>query len=268
MDGRFSIRVNGQLLDLSKPQVMGILNCTPDSFFEGSRCESEKAMAVRARQIIEEGATIIDVGACSTRPGGIAVSEKEEMERLRRCLEIVRHEHPEAIISIDTFRPSVARMCVEEYGANMINDVGEGEEPGMFETMASLHVPYILMSAQPTLRASLLMFARKTQMLFEMGVNDVILDPGFGFGKTLDENYAIMGELEKFQEMGLPLLVGISRKSMIYRLLDTTAEEALGGTTALHAIALLKGANILRVHDVREAVETCRIIGKLQGLNN
>lgn len=264
MNKGYTIRIKGQLVSLDKPLVMGILNCTPDSFFTGSRMQSEREIAARANEIIAQGGDMIDVGACSTRPGGAVVSEAEERDRLRHCLAIVRREHPDAIVSVDTFRPSVARMCVEEFGADMINDVAEGEEPGMFETVAALRVPYVLMSVQPTLRESILMFARKTQMLFQMGVSDVILDPGFGFGKTLDDNYAIFSQLEKFHELALPLLVGISRKSMIYRLLDITPEQALNGTTALHAAALLKGADILRVHDVREAVETCRIMQKIR----
>ena len=260
MEKKYSIRIGDTLLDLSEPQVMGILNCTPDSFFSESRMQRENEIAHRAQEIIEQGGTIIDIGACSTRPGGEVVSEDEEIKRLRFGLAIVRREHPNAIVSVDTFRPSVARMCVEEFGVNMITDVAEGEEPGMFETIANLRVPYILMSVQSNLHDSMRMFARKTQTLFDLGVSDVILDPGFGFGKTLEENYVLLNELEKLHELSLPLLVGISRKSMIYRLMGTTPEEALNGTTVLNTIALLKGAHILRVHDVKEAVETCKLV--------
>ena len=189
-------------------------------------------------------------------------SEAEEMDRLRTALEIIRREQPQAVISVDTFRPDVARMAVEEFGADIINDVSGGT-PEMFRMVTRLRVPYILMSIQPTMREMLLSFAEKTQQLRDMGANDIILDPGFGFGKTLEQNYEIMNELEKLQMMELPVLVGISRKSMIYRFFDYTPNEALNGTTALNTIALMKGASILRVHDVKEAVECVRIVRQL-----
>jgi dihydropteroate synthase len=212
--------------------------------------------------MLSDGAAIIDVGGCSTRPGGEVASEDEEMKRLRMALGIIRREQPQAVVSVDTFRPDVARMAVEEFGADIINDVSGGT-PEMFRMVTRLRVPYILMSLQPTMREMLLSFAEKVQQLRDMGANDIILDPGFGFGKTLEQNYEIMNELEKLLVMELPLLVGISRKSMIYRLFDCTPQQALNGTTALDIIALMKGASILRVHDVKEAMECVRIVQQL-----
>ena len=241
---------------------MGILNATPDSFYADSRQQTEEDIAVCSMKILAEGAAIIDVGGCSTRPGGEVVTEAEEMKRLRTALAVVRREQPKAVVSVDTFRPDVARMAVEEFGADIINDVSGGT-PEMFRMVTRLRVPYILMSLQPTMRDMLLSFAEKVQQLRDMGANDIILDPGFGFGKTLEQNYEIMNELEKLQVMELPLLVGISRKSMIYRLFDCTPQEALNGTTALNTIALMKGASILRVHDVKEAVECVSILHQL-----
>ena len=258
----YTLNVHGQLLDLSRPLVMGILNATPDSFYADSRQQTEEDIAVCSRKILAEGAAIIDVGGCSTRPGGEVASEAEEMKRLRTALAVVRREHPKAVISVDTFRPDVARMAVEEFGADIINDVNGGE-PEMFRMVTRLRVPYILMSLQPTMRDMLLSFAEKVQQLRDMGANDLILDPGFGFGKTLEQNYEIMNELEKLQVMELPLLVGISRKSMIYRSFGCTPQEALNGTTALNTIALMKGASILRVHDVKEAMECVKIVQQL-----
>ena len=269
-----TINVRGRLVALDKPQVMGILNATPDSFYEGSRKQTERDIAERALQIVDEGGTMIDVGAFSTRPGANEVSEEEELNRLRFALGIVRRELPDAIVSVDTYRPQVARQCVEEWGADMINDVSEGgltgivntplkEQYDMFQTIASLRVPYILMSVRPTLREMLLAFAEEIQRLHELGVCDVIIDPGFGFGKTLEQNYQLMKELDKLLVLDLPMLVGVSRKSMIYKLLDGTPSTALNGTTVLHTVALQKGASILRVHDVREAVETIKIVSLL-----
>ena len=258
-DMEYTINVQGRLMDLSQPQVMGILNVTPDSFYAGSRAQTEREIAERANRIVADGGTIIDVGACSTRPGAAVVSEQEEMARLRFGLDVVRRELPFSVVSVDTFRPDVARMAVEEFGACIINDVSEGSM-SMFRLVSRLRVPYILMSQQPTLRAMLLSFASKVQQLRDLGAIDIILDPGFGFGKTLEQNYRLLNELEKLQVMELPLLVGVSRKSMIYSLLGSTASESLNGTTVLHTIALMKGANILRVHDVREAVECLKIV--------
>ena len=258
----YTININGRLMDLSEPQVMGILNVTPDSFYAASRKQTEQEIAECASRIVAEGGTIIDVGACSTRPGFQEISEAEEMERLRFGLGIVRRELPDGVISVDTFRPDVARMAVEEFGVGIINDVSEGNSR-MFRMISRLRVPYILMSQQPTIREMLLSFAEKVQQLRDLGAKDIILDPGFGFGKTLEQNYQIMGELDKLQVMGLPLLVGVSRKSMIYKLLGFTPEESLNGTTALNTIALMKGASILRVHDVKEAVECCKIVEQI-----
>jgi len=262
-DMDYTINVQGRLMELSEPQVMGILNLTPDSFYAGSRMQSEQEVAERANQIVSEGAKIIDVGACSTRPGAEVVSEKEEMERLRFGLDIVRRELPYSVVSVDTFRPDVARMAVEEFGVDIINDVSEGSS-AMFRMVARLRVPYILMSVQPTLREMLLSFSERVQQLRDFGAKDIILDPGFGFGKTLEQNYLLLNQLEKLHVMELPLLVGISRKSMIYKLFGFTANEALNGTTVLNTIALMKGAAILRVHDVREAIECCQLVNQLQ----
>ena len=274
----YTINVHGRLMDLSEPQVMGILNVTPDSFYAGSRKQTEQEIAERCNKIVAEGGSIIDVGAFSTRPGASEVSEAEEMERLRFGLDIVRRELPYSVVSVDTYRPDVARMAVEEFGADIINDVSEGgrtgianiplehsEEayPAIFRMVAQLRVPYILMSVQPTLREMLLAFSKEVQQLRDLGAKDVILDPGFGFGKSLEQNYQILAELEKLRVMELPLLVGISRKSMVSKLLGHTANESLNGTTVLNTIALMKGASILRVHDVREAVECCKIMKSL-----
>ena len=258
----YTINVHGRLMELSEPQVMGILNVTPDSFFAGSRKQTEHEIAERANQIVEQGATMIDVGGYSTRPGASVVTESEEMDRLRFALDIVRRELPFSVVSVDTFRPEVARMAVEEFGADIINDVSEGSIE-MFRIVSRLRVPYILMSVKPTLREILLGFAKEVQQLRDQGAKDIILDPGFGFGKTLEQNYEVMDELEKLQVMELPILVGISRKSMIYKLLKLTANDALNGTTALNTIALMKGASILRVHDVKEAVECVKIVNTL-----
>lgn len=259
----YTINIHGRLLDLATPQVMGILNVTPDSFYAASRKQTEAEIAQRANQIMAESGTIIDIGACSTRPGSQPVSEAEEMERLRFGLEVVRRELPDGVVSVDTFRPDVARMAVEEFGAGLVNDVSEGSDK-MFRMVSRLRVPYILMSVQPTVRGMLLSFAEKVQQLRDWGAADIILDPGFGFGKTMEENYQVMNELEKLQVMNLPLLVGISRKSMVYRLFGCTPDESLNGTTVLNTIALMKGASILRVHDVKAAVECCKIVGKME----
>ena len=268
------INVNGTLLDLSTPCVMGILNVTPDSFYAGSRMQTEEEIARRVEQIVTEGAGIIDIGAYSSRPNADNVSAREEMERLRTGLSVLRRVKPDAVVSVDTFRADVARMCVEEYGVAIINDIAAGEMDGeMFRTVAELNVPYIMMHMQGTpqnmqqhphydnlLKEVFQYFARKVQQLRDLGVKDIILDPGFGFGKTLEHNYELLNHLEEFRIFELPLLVGVSRKSMIYRLLGTTPQESLNGTTVIDTICLLKGADILRVHDVKEAVETVRIV--------
>lgn len=276
---KYTINVRGQLVDLSSPMVMGILNATPDSFYSGSRKQTETEIADRANQIIAEGGKIIDVGAFSTRPGAEVVSVEEETQRLKRALAIVRREQPDTIVSVDTYRPLVARQCVEEFGADIINDVSEGgltgivgqeihEEGDMFETVADLRVPYILMSVQPTLKKMMINFAAEVQRLRDLGAKDIILDPGYGFGKTLNQNYEILNEAERLQELELPILVGISRKSMIYRLIGGDPTTSLNGTTVLNTISLMKGASILRVHDVKEAVEVCQMACKLQTPNS
>ena len=271
---QYTINVRGRLVDLSRPVVMGILNATPDSFYAGSRKQTEAEIASRADEIIAQGGRIIDVGAFSTRPGAAEVSAEEETTRLRRALAIVRREHPDAIVSVDTYRPLVARRCIEEFGADIINDVSEGgitgivdtpihEEGDMFQTVAALGVPYILMSVQPTLPLMMQRFAAEVQRLRDLGAKDIILDPGYGFGKTLEQNYAIMNQAERLLELQLPVLVGISRKSMIFRLLGGDPTTSLNGTTVLNTISLMKGASILRVHDVKEAVEAVRIVQQL-----
>lgn len=272
---QYTINVRGRLLDLSQPLVMGILNATPDSFYSGSRKQTEAEIADRANQIIAEGGRIIDVGAFSTRPGGAdEVSLEEETERLKHAMQIVRREQPDAIVSVDTYRPLVARRCVEEFGADIINDVSEGgitgivgkeihEEGDMFQTVAQLGVPYILMSVQPTLEKMMQNFAAEVQRLRDLGAKDIILDPGYGFGKTLAQNYEIMNRAERLLELDLPVLVGVSRKSMIYKLIGCDPTTALNGTTVLHTMSLQKGASILRVHDVKEAFEAIRIVQQL-----
>jgi dihydropteroate synthase len=270
----YTMNVGGRLVSLSEPQVMGILNVTPDSFYSGSRKQTEQEIADRANQIVAEGGTIIDVGAFSTRPGAQEVSEEEEARRLHAALSIVRREQPQAVVSVDTYRPMVARRCIEDWGADIINDVSEGgitgivntpihESGSMFETVARLKVPYILMSVKSNLHDMMIAFAQEVQQLRDLGAKDIILDPGFGFGKTLEENYRLMNEMEKLNELELPLLVGISRKSMIFKLVGGTPTTALNGTTVLNTLSLQKGAKILRVHDVKEAVETVAIVKAL-----
>ncbi|MBC8592294.1 dihydropteroate synthase [Oscillospiraceae bacterium N12] len=275
------LNVNGHLLDLSVPQVMGILNVTPDSFYAGSRMQTEEDIANRAAQILEEGASIIDIGAYSSRPDAENISPKEEIRRLKTGLDILNRDYPDAVISVDTFRAEVAEWCVKEHGVAIINDIAAGEmDPGMFETVARLGVPYIMMHMQGTpqtmhknphydnlLKEIFIYFARKIQQLRDLGVKDIIIDPGFGFGKTLGHNYELMAHLEEFSVFGLPLLVGVSRKSMIYRLLGGTPVESLNGTAVLDTIALMKGADILRVHDVREAVEAVKIVKRVTDCN-
>ena len=272
------INVNGKLMDLSQPQVMGILNVTPDSFYAGSRGVAERDIIDRLRQMTDEGASIIDIGAYSSRPDADDVSTEEEMARLRHALNLVRQHQPDAVVSVDTFRADVARMCVEEYGVAMVNDISAGEmDDEMFPTIARLGVPYIAMHMKGTpqtmqinpqyehfLKEIFYFFSEKVQKLRDLGVKDIIIDPGFGFGKTMEHNYQLMNHLEEFKLFGLPLLIGISRKSMIYKLLGTTPEEALNGTTVLNTIALQKGTHILRVHDVKAAVEAVKIVEKMK----
>ena len=268
-----SLNVNGRLLDLSIPQVMGILNVTPDSFYAGSRSRTEADIAARARQILDEGASMIDIGAYSSRSNAEHISPEEEMRRLRTGLEILNRNHPGAIISVDTFRAGVAEECVKEYGVAIINDISAGEmDEQMFPTVARLNVPYIMMHMQGTpqnmqkephyenlLKEVFIYFARKVQQLRDLGVKDIILDPGFGFAKTTEQNYELLAGLHRLCALGYPVLAGLSRKSMIYRVLGVTPAQSLAGTVALGWECLRQGAAILRVHDVREAVDTVRI---------
>ena len=261
----YTINVRGRLIDLGEPLVMGIMNVTPDSFYANSRVQTAEAIRQRAHQIVAQGAKIIDIGACSTRPGGVVVSAEEEMRRLAFALPIVKEAEPDAILSIDTFHADIARRTIEEFGADIINDVEEGKDPEMFRTVAELGAPYILMSTAANLHDMLIDFSREVQELRDLGQKDIILDPGFGFGKDpVAGNYELLSVMERLQVMELPILVGISRKRMIHQLLGITAAESLNGTTILNTIALLKGANILRVHDVREAVEAVKIVGAMR----
>lgn len=270
-----TLNLRGRLLELREPLIMGILNVTPDSFFSESRTPDEEHIAQRVKQMMNDGADMIDIGGYSSRPGANDVSTEEEMNRLRRGLRIIRKLYPDVPVSVDTFRADVARMCIEEEGADIINDISGGMmDRQMFRTVAQLHVPYIMMHMQGTpdsmqlaphydnLRQEVMLyFAERIDRLCQMGAKDIIVDPGFGFGKTMEHNYELMAHLEDFHVFGLPLLVGISRKSMIYKLLGGTPQTSLNGTTVLNTIALTKGAHILRVHDVKEAVETKRIVG-------
>lgn len=270
-----TLNLRGRLLELREPLIMGILNVTPDSFFSESRTPDEEHIAQRVKQMMNDGADMIDIGGYSSRPGADDVSTEEEMNRLRRGLHIIRKLYPDVPVSVDTFRADVARMCIEEEGADIINDISGGMmDRQMFRTVAQLHVPYIMMHMQGTpdsmqlaphydnLRQEVMLyFAERIDRLCQMGAKDIIVDPGFGFGKTMEHNYELMAHLEDFHVFGLPLLVGISRKSMIYKLLGGTPQTSLNGTTVLNTIALTKGAHILRVHDVKEAAETKRIVG-------
>jgi len=260
------LNIKGRLVSLEKPLVMGILNVTPDSFFAGSRQTNEAAIIGRIETIIAEGGDIIDVGAYSTRPNATIVPPDDEWRRLETALDILLKKYPEIPVSVDTFRAEIVRRSVEDYGVSMINDISGGTmDSHMFETVATLNVPYILTNytcRQPD--DAVLFFAERLQALRGLGVNDVILDPGFGFNKTLEQNYELMRHLDRFSIFfDCPLLVGISRKSMIYNLLNCTAEESLTGTTALNTYALHNGADILRVHDVKAAVEIIKIFNKI-----
>lgn len=268
-----TLNLRGKLYPLDEPQIMGILNVTPDSFFAESRTSDDEQIATRVKQMMDEGADMIDIGGYSSRPGADDVSPQEEMERLRRGLRIVRKLYPDVPISVDTFRADVARMCIEEEGADLINDIAAGMmDRQMFKTVARLGVPYIMMHMQGTpetmqldphynnlRREVMLYFAERIDRLCQMGAKDIIIDPGFGFGKTVEHNYELMNHLEDFSVFNLPILVGISRKSMIYKLIGGTPQTSLNGTTVLNTIALTKGAHILRVHDVKQAVEAKRI---------
>ncbi len=275
----YSLNLHGRLVEITRPWIMGILNVTPDSFYDGSRCPDAERIAARVQQITDEGADVIDIGAYSTRPGADNVSATEELARLERGMEAVRRVAPDAIVSVDTFRADVARSCVEQLGVDIINDVAGGTlDDRMFATVAQLGVPYIVMHMRGTpatmqqltdydnVTADVLKYlARKVDELHQMGVNDVIADPGFGFSKTVEQNYELMRGLEVFHELHVPLLVGVSRKSMVFRLLGCTPAEALNGTTVLNTLAIERCAHILRVHDVRQAVETRAIVEATRG---
>lgn len=272
----YTMNLRGKLVDLQRPWVMGILNVTPDSFYADSRtpmAEPER-IAQRVRQMLAEGADVIDVGAYSSRSGADDISPMEEMRRLEVALTAVREVFPEVYVSVDTFRSEVAHQCVEHFGVDMINDISGGVlDRAMPKVVARLGVPYIIMHMkgnpetmqtspeyQDVLAEVLEFLARQQQRFFDAGGKDVIIDPGFGFGKTLLHNYRLMDRLQDFHELHAPLLVGVSRKSMIYKLLETTPQEALNGTTVLHTIAMMKGAHILRVHDVQAAVEARTLV--------
>lgn len=273
-----TLNLRGKLYSLCEPKIMGILNVTPDSFYAESRTSDEEHIAARVQQLMDDGADMIDIGGYSSRSGADDVSPEEEMNRLRRGLRVVRRLYPEVPISVDTFRADVARMCVEEEDADIINDISGGMmDRQMFRTVARLGVPYILMHMQGTpdtmqqaphydnlRREVMLYFAERIDRLCQMGAKDIIVDPGFGFGKTLEHNYELFHHLDDFNLFNLPLLVGISRKSMIHKLLGGTPQTSLNGTTVLNTIALMKGAHILRVHDVKEAVEAKRIVMKMK----
>lgn len=273
-----TLNIRGTLTSLETPLVMGILNITPDSFYADSRKQTEAAIEERIQTILSEGGQIIDIGGYSSRPDAVEVTPEEEMSRLAFALKILNAHYPDTPLSVDTFRADVARRCVEEYGVAIVNDISGGElDHEMFDTVACLHVPYIMMHMRGTpqtmqqhtdyadmMEEIMLYFAGKVRRLRLLGVNDIILDPGFGFSKTVDQNYALMSHLREFGEFGLPLLVGVSRKSMIYKFLGGTPADSLNGTTVLNTFALMNGADILRVHDVRAAVEAVKIVNQLK----
>ncbi len=273
-----TINLNGRLIDLSKPVVMGILNVTPDSFFDGGKYKTEKKVLKRAEEILEQGGTVIDIGAVSTQPGSEGISTKEEIDRLLPAVKAVKKAFPDAFVSIDTYRSWVALKVIEDCGSCMVNDVSGGNfDPHMFDTIGKLGVPYVLMHMQGTpikmqenpeyediIRDISMFFTDQVKKLTKAGVKDVIIDPGFGFGKNMEHNYELLNRLDSFKVFQLPLLVGVSRKSMIYKLLATKPEEALNGTSVVNTLALMGGADILRVHDVREAVEAVRILNAVR----
>lgn len=277
----YTINVSGRLIDLAEPHIMGILNITPDSFYSDSRKQTEESIRLQVRKIVDEGGQMIDIGAYSSRPGANDVPVQEEMERLRRGMKVLREEAPDMPVSIDTFRADVAKMCVEELGAGIINDISGGElDNNMFPTIAKLGVPYVLMHMKGTpqnmqqeahyedlMKEIMLYFAEKVQRLRDLGQKDIILDPGYGFAKTINHNYELLQHQEMLKIFELPILVGLSRKSMVYKLLGTTPDQALNGTSVLHTLALQKGANILRVHDVKACAEVIKIVQKTLHFN-
>ena len=274
----YSLNLKGRLVTIDHPWVMGIVNITPDSFYSGSRITDEHALEERVGQMLADGADVIDVGACSTRPGSRSVDAHGEMDRLQWALAVIRRVAPDAVISVDTYRAEVAKRCVEEWGADIINDISGGTIDGeMFSTIARLRVPYVLMHMRGTpetmstltdyddVTADVLEWmGRRIDRLRQSGVDDIIVDPGFGFAKTLEQNYELLARLEAFHALEAPILVGISRKRMIYMPLETTPEAALNGTTVINTMALMQGAHILRVHDVRAAVEAVRLVSLMR----
>lgn len=274
----YTLNVSGKLLEVDSPIVMGILNATPDSFYSGSRCDSDEAVRMRVRQIVSEGSRIIDVGGYSSRPMADDVAPEDEWRRLSAALRIVRDEAPGAIVSVDTFRASIAERCVGEYGVDIVNDISSGQlDRAMIPTVARLKVPYVMMHMRGNphtmqdftdygdVAADVMRFlGDRMKEAAYAGISDIILDPGFGFSKTLDQNYELLARMELLRELGYPLLVGVSRKSMVYKLLGTSPEQSLNATTAVNTLALLKGASILRVHDVREAVEAVAVVEKFR----
>ena len=272
------MNLRGRLVEIDRPWVMGIVNVTPDSFYSGSRATDELTLVGRVRQLIAEGADVLDIGACSTRPGSQSVDAQAEMDRLQWALGIIRREAPGVILSVDTYRADVARRCVEDWGVDIINDISGGTlDDTMFKTVAQLHVPYVLMHMRgtPDTMSSLTDYdnvtadvlewmARRIDDMRQMGVADIIADPGFGFAKTVEQNYELLARLEAFHALNAPLLVGVSRKRMIYTPLDCTADEALNGTTVINTLALERGAHILRVHDVRAAVEAVKLVSLMR----
>lgn len=274
----YTLNVSGKLLEVDSPIVMGILNATPDSFYSGSRCDSDEAVRMRVRQIVSEGGRIIDVGGYSSRPMADDVAPEDEWRRLSAALRIVRDEAPGAIVSVDTFRASIAERCVGEYGVDIVNDISSGQlDRAMIPTVARLKVPYVMMHMRGNphtmqdftdygdVAADVMRFlGDRMKEAAYAGISDIILDPGFGFSKTLDQNYELLARMELLRELGYPLLVGVSRKSMVYKLLGIGPEQSLNATTAVNTLALLKGASILRVHDVREAVEAVAVVEKFR----
>jgi dihydropteroate synthase len=270
------INCKGQLIDLSNPKVMGILNVTPNSFFDGGKYKNEEEIISQVDKMLSEGATFIDIGAYSSKPSAEFVSETEEIERIVPAIEVILKHFPNALLSVDTFRAEVAKASIES-GAAIINDIAAGElDANMFDVIAKYNVPYIMMHMrgnpqtmqsltqyEDIVKEMLFYFSEKVKKARALGINDLILDPGFGFAKTTDQNYEVMQKMELFNLLELPVLAGISRKSMIYKTLDITPQEALNGTTFLNTIALTKGAKILRVHDVKEAVECLTLFDKL-----
>lgn len=276
---KLSLNCHGRLIDISTPKVFGILNVTPDSFYDGGRYQTEKDILEKTAKMVEEGADFIDVGAYSSRPGAENISEKEELKRLDYALNLVRSNFSDIFISVDTFRAEVAKQVVRNFKVDIINDISAGvKEEKMFETIADMTVPYVMMHMQGSpetmhlnpsyenvTKEVIFFFSQRLQLAKSFGIKDIIIDPGFGFGKNITHNYQVLNELDVFKIFGLPVLVGLSRKSLIYKTLKITPEEALNGSTVLNTIALMKGADFLRVHDVKQAKEAIKLVEKMKG---